>query len=221
MKVKLIAKTVICDDELKEALKDISPEALIMYCARVSNPNNQTSSNSKILDYCAKNAHWSVFEMSDLVFEVETSRMIAPQILRHWSFSFQEFSQRYAAVDATGIELYAARRQDLKNRQNSIDDLPAEIKEEWLARQAANWSNCFANYKWAIDNGIAKECARAVLPLQTKTRMYMKGNIRDWIHYLSLRTGNGTQQEHQDIANAIKAAFVKEVPVVAEALGWK
>lgn len=221
MKVKLIGKTYIANDELIADLKSNSSEDLMLYCARVSNPNNQTSGNPKLLSYCAKNAHWSVFEMSDMIVEIETSRMLSPQILRHWSFSFQEFSQRYAAVDKSGIEVYAARRQDKKNRQNSIDDVSDEIKKEWENRQQENWARAFEHYQWALDNEIAKECARSVLPLQTKTTMYMKGSIRDWIHYINLRADVATQKEHRDIAEAIKAVFIKEFPIIAEALEWK
>lgn len=221
MKVKTIGKTVISDPELLAQLKTNSPEELIMYCARVSNPNNQGSGNPKLLSYCAENAHWSVFEMSDMIVEIETSRMISPQILRHWSFSFQEFSQRYAAVDRSGIEIYAARRQDKKNRQNSIDDIPEAVRKEWEERQQSNWERAFDHYTWAINNEIAKECARAVLPLQTKTTMYMKGSVRDWIHYINLRADIATQKEHRDIAEAIKVQFIKEFPVIAEALKWE
>lgn len=221
MKVKVIGKTVITDPELIAQLKSHSAEELIMYCARVSNPNNQTSGNPKLLSYCAENAHWSVFEMSDMVVELETSRMIAPQILRHWSFSFQEFSQRYAAVDQSGLEIYAIRRQDKKNRQNSIDDMSDEYKKEFEQDQHDNWKRAFEYYiKW-LDRDGAKEVCRTFLPLGAKTKMYMKGSVRDWIHYINLRADVATQKEHRDIAEAIKAQFVKEFPVVAEALKWK
>lgn len=197
-------------------------EAVISYCARVSNPNNQLKfdNNSKLISYLIKNKHWSPFEMAHMTIQIKTSRGISPQILRHRSFTFQEFSQRYAAVDSGGVVLYAARRQDVKNRQNSIDDLEESIKQEWLSRQQLNWQQSFEHYTWALDNGIAKECARFVLPLGCGTTLYMSGSIRSWIHYIELRAANGTQQEHMDIAIACKEVFVKELPGVAAALGW-
>lgn len=208
--------------ELVELIS-ITPDAeLIMgYCARVSNPNNQLNlNNSKLLSYCIKNQHWSVFEQASLTLQIKTSRGISPQILRHRSFTFQEFSQRYAAVDVSGIQLYAARRQDAKNRQNSIDDLTEEVKQEWQDRQLQNWKSSFEHYTWALDNGIAKECARFILPLGCSTTLYMSGSIRSWIHYIQLRSAHGTQQEHMDIALACKEVFKREMPQVAEALGW-
>src|SRR5690606_35117574 len=196
-------------------------EKTIAHCARVSSPNNQANPDyAKLLSYCIKNGHWSIFEMGNMVVEIETSRAISAQILRHRSFSFQEFSQRYASVDDSGIEIYAARRQDVKNRQNSIDDLSDDIKNEWESRQLDNWKTSFEHYKWALDNGIAKECARFVLPLGCSTKIYMQGSIRSWIHYLQLRSGNGTQKEHMDIANAIKDIFIEQLPTTAEALQW-
>ena len=146
--------------------------------------------------------------------------LISPQILRHRSFTFQEFSQRYAAVDSSGLIVYAARRQDDKNRQNSIDDLSDDIKHEWEERQLENWKSSFKHYTWALDNGIAKECARFVLPLGTSTTLYMSGSVRSWIHYIELRASNGTQKEHMDIANQCKDIFKKELPNIALALGW-
>ena len=197
-------------------------EEVITYCARVSNPNNQLKFNNsaKLISYLIKNQHWSPFEMAHMTFQIKTSRGIAPQILRHRSFTFQEFSQRYAAVDSSGLIVYAARRQDDKNRQNSIDDLSEEIKHEWEERQLSNWKRSFEDYTWALDNGIAKECARFVLPLGCATTLYMSGSIRSWIHYIELRASNGTQQEHKEIAIAAKEIFKKELPGVAEALGW-
>lgn len=204
-------------------LISITPDAekIMGYCARVSNPNNQDNPEvSKLLNYCAKNEHWSVFEMATLCLEIDTSRGISAQILRHWSFSFQEFSQRYAAVDSSGIKIYAARRQDIKNRQNSIDDLSNEIKKEWEERQLENWKASFSHYQWALDNGIAKECARFVLPLGTATRMYMNGTVRDWIHYIKLRTKDGTQLEHKCIAEECKKIFCEQLPELAKGLNW-
>jgi thymidylate synthase (FAD) len=179
-------------------------EDLITYCARVSNPDNQTNTATaaKLLRYLKTNNHWSPFEMTHAVIEIETSRAISPQILRHRSFSFQEHSQRYQALDESGIAFYAARRQDRKNRQNSIDDLPEKVRTEWEARQLENWKMSFDHYKWALDNDIAKECARFVLPLGTKTRLYMAGNLRSWMHYIDVRTDPSTQKEHRDIAIA-------------------
>ena len=198
----------------------ITPDAekLIAYCARVSSPNQENPEIAKLLAYCIKHQHWSIFEQASMTVEIETSRMISAQILRHRSFVFQEFSQRYA--EAQEIVLCEARRQDTKNRQNSIDDLDEDIKEEWLVRQRYGFLAALQSYQWALNNGIAKECARAVLPMQTKTKLYMTGSIRSWIHYLELRTGPDTQKEHRDIANAIKRIFIEQLPVTSEALGW-
>lgn len=198
----------------------ITPDAekMIAYCARVSSPNQENPEYAKLLAYCIKHKHWSIFEQASMTVEIQTSRMISAQILRHRSFQFQEFSQRYAK--AQKIVLCDARRQDEKNRQNSIDDLDDEIREEWLVLQMEHFAAAQEIYGWALDHGIAKECARAVLPMQTATRLYMTGSIRSWIHYLELRTGPDTQLEHREIANEIKDIFVKQLPVVAEALGW-
>jgi thymidylate synthase (FAD) len=204
-------------------LISITPEAerIMGYCARVSNPNNQLNPDvSKLLAYCIKHGHWSVFETASMTLQIKTSRAISAQILRHRSFTFQEFSQRYAAVDESGLVVYAARRQDDKNRQNSIDDLPDEIKKEWEQRQIDNWKKSFEHYTWALNNGIAKECARFVLPLGCSTTLYMSGTIRSWIHYINLRSANGTQKEHVDIANECKAIFCRELPSLSKALNW-
>jgi thymidylate synthase (FAD) len=150
--------------------------------------------------------------MSHVTIEIDTSRGIAPQILRHRSFSFQEFSQRYQSVSDDGIVVYAARRQDLKNKQNSIDDLPENIKKEWEDRQLQNWKSSFEHYTWALDNGIAKESARFVLPLGSKTRLYMSGSVRSWLHYISVRADASTQKEHRDIALACKEALREYFP---------
>lgn len=197
-------------------------EEVITYCARVSNPNNQLKFNNsaKLIKYLITNKHWSPFEMAHMTLQVKTSRGISPQILRHRSFTFQEFSQRYAAVDASGLIVYAARRQDDKNRQNSIDDLSDDVKREWEERQLSNWKRAFEDYTWALDNGIAKECARFVLPLGCATTLYMSGSIRSWIHYIELRASHGTQKEHMDIAVECREIFKKELPGVAEALNW-
>lgn len=194
-------------------------EAVIAYCARVSNPKNQD--NPKIgglLKYCVQNSHWSIFEQANMVLEITTSRAIAPQILRHRSFTFQEFSQRYAA--ASDCIIYDARRQDDKNRQNSIDDLSEDTRKWFRQAQESVWKNASALYEEALGKGIAKECARALLPLSTKTTLYMNGTIRSWMHYIGLRSGHGTQLEHMRIAEQAKAIFCEQLPVTAEALGW-
>lgn len=193
-------------------------EAMISYCARVSSPNQENPEYAKLLAYCIKHKHYSVFEQAHMTVEIQTSRMISAQILRHRSFTFQEFSQRYAEVQ--DFESYGARRQDLKNRQNSVDDLSPDVKAEWLRRQEENFARCMQHYSWALASGIAKECARAVLPMQTTTKLYMTGSIRSWIHYLDVRCSEDTQLEHREIANAIKEIFIQELPTVAEALGW-
>lgn len=197
-------------------------QEVISYCARVSNPNNQLNFNnsSKLISYLIKNQHWSPFEMASMTLQIKTSRGIAPQILRHRSFTFQEFSQRYAAVDSSGLTVYAARRQDDKNRQNSIDDLPDAVKREWEERQLSNWKSSFEHYQWALNNSIAKECARTILPLGCNTTLYMSGTIRSWIHYIELRSANGTQKEHMDIALECKRLFKEQLPEIAAALGW-
>jgi len=197
-------------------------EEIISYCARVSNPNNQLnfSNSEKLINYLIKHKHWSPFEMASMTLQIKTSRAIAPQILRHRSFTFQEFSQRYSSVDESGLVLTAARRQDNKNRQNSIDDVPQHIKNEWENRQLQNWKNSFEHYTWALNNGIAKECARFILPLGTATTLYMSGSIRSWIHYIELRSANGTQKEHMDIAEKCKEIFKAELPLIARAVEW-
>lgn len=205
-------------------LVSITPDAekTIVYCARVSNPKNQTnmSSAAKLIKYLIEHQHWSPFELASITMQIKTSRGISPQILRHRSFTFQEFSQRYAAVDESGLVVYAARRQDTKNRQNSIDDLSEEIKKEWEERQTQNWRASFEHYTWALQQGIAKECARFVLPLGTATTMYMAGTVRSWIHYIELRSAHGTQEEHKQIADEAKKIFKQQLPQIAEALGW-
>ena len=205
---------------MQTKLISVTPDAekTILYTARVSNPVNQNSENTKLIDYCIKQSHWSVFEMADMIVEIETSRAIAAQILRHRSFVFQEFSQRYAEV--TEFEKYPARSQDVKNRQNSIDNMSAEDKD-WFdkAQQHVIDSSTFY-YKEALKRGVAKEQARFLLPLSTKTKLYMKGNLRSWITYLDLRCGNGTQVEHQEIANSIKKIFCQQFPIISRAKGW-
>lgn len=211
-------------DEMIEArvrLISVTPDAerTIGYCARVSNPENQENQNvSKLLAYCIKYHHWSIFEMANMVVEITTSRAISQQILRHRSFSFQEFSQRYAPVQ--GFERYRGRRQDERNRQNSIDDLD-EVSQEWFQEaQTFVMRMCQNYYEGALEKGIAKEVARFLLPLSTMTKLYMNGTVRSWIHYLQLRTGYGTQEEHQEIAREIRGIFRAQFPSIAEALGW-
>lgn len=218
MKVKLIAKTVICDNSLLEELKSNTSEELIMYCARVSNPKNQTSGNSQLLKYCVDNKHISIFEMSNFIFEIETSRAVSAQIIRHKSFCFQEFSQRYSKIQE--FEIYEARRQDIKNRQNSVNNLSEDTKKWFNDVQLQIQAKSEYLYDQALNKGIAKESARFLLPQGAKTRLYMNGNLRSWIHYIEARTHESTQKEHRDIANSIKCDLIKEVPIVAEALGW-
>ena len=190
-------------------------EDLIAYCARVSNPENQhnTVTANKLLQYCVRNNHWSIFEMAHVIMEINTTRDIARQILRHRSFSFQEFSQRYAEVDDNSFQLKEARLQDSKNRQNSIETNNALTQETWEQYQEHARNSALSAYKWAINNGLAKEVARSVLPEGlTMSRMYMSGSLRSWIHYCELRMGNGTQKEHRLIANECWNIIVKEFP---------
>ena len=201
-------------------LVSITPDAqnLISYCARVSNPANQENYDTaaKLLSYCIKHNHWSVFEMASMVVEINTTRSIAAQILRHRSFSFQEFSQRYAEV-TDPPQLPDLRRQDTKNRQNSIDDLDPAVSDE-LKREIFNsYITSSRVYHKLLEAGVAKECAREVLPLATPTRLYMHGTLRSWIHYCQLRCANGTQKEHQQIALAVKDILAEQVPDIYEA----
>lgn len=190
-----------------------------MYCARVSNPKNQDSDNTRLINYCIKHGHWSIFEMANMVVEIETSRAISAQILRHRSFCFQEFSQRYAKVN--GFKTYPARRQDDKNRQNSIDDFSKDEKDYFDKLQDQVHIIAQDNYEKALALGVAKEQARFLLPMSATSRLYMNGNVRSWIHYLKLRTANGTQKEHQEIAEKIRQIFVQQFPNISEALEWK
>ncbi len=206
-------------------LISVTPDAekTMAYVARVSNPANQDNENyAKLLAYCIKHNHWSVFEQSFMTLEIETSRAIAAQILRHRSFTFQEFSQRYADASLlTGqIPLPELRSQDLKNRQNSVDDLPMDLKISLYTKIQDHFEQGFQLYTEMLDAGVAKECARMILPLAVPTRIYMTGSCRSWIHYIKLRSANGTQKEHMDIANACKIVFCNQFPVVAEALEW-
>lgn len=211
-------------DQVK--LISVTPEAekQIAYCAKVSNPNNQDSPEyAKLIAYCIKHEHWSIFEHAFMTLEINTTRGLAAQILRHKSFSFQEFSQRYADTNllAEEIPLFELRCQDTKNRQNSIDNLSVEIQTKWKSKIREHFSKSQDIYDGMIKDGIAKECARFVLPLATPTRLYMTGNIRSWTHYINLRSSNGTQKEHMDIANKCKRVFCENFPIVSEALEWR
>ena len=201
------------------------PEEQIAYIARVSNPNNQDNPDyAKLLAYCIKHQHWSIFEQAFMTLEIETTRGLAAQILRHRSFTFQEFSQRYADTSlmtkGSLIPLPELRRQDLKNRQNSTDDLDPD-KVKMLEKEIAqHFHDAQDLYRYMIDMGVAKECARFVLPLAVPTRLYMSGSVRSWIHYIDLRSAHGTQKEHKDIAEECREIFKVQLPTVSEALGW-
>ena len=197
-------------------------EKSMAYIARVSNPKNQDNNDfTKLIGYCIKNEHWSVFEQAYMTLQIETTRGIAAQILRHRSFTFQEFSQRYADSRQLGeIPIPELRRQDDKNRQNSISDLSEELVNQFNQKIKDQFNLSKKLYEEMLEAGIAKECARFVLPLATPTRIYMTGSCRSWIHYINLRTGHGTQKEHMDIAKECKNIFSKEYPVVSSALNW-
>ena len=209
---------------MKVQLITVTPDAEknMAFVARVSNPSNQTNENfSGLLAYCIKHQHWSVFEQAHMTLEIETTRAIAAQILRHRSFTFQEFSQRYAKSNELGeIQLPELRRQDVKNRQNSIDDLDEKVVDKLNRQMITLFSSAESLYRQMIDEGVAKECARMVLPLCTPTRIYMTGSVRSWIHYINLRSAHGTQKEHMEIAVACRNVFKEQFPVVSEALEW-
>ena len=206
-------------------LISVTPDAekTMAFIARVSNPANQDNENySKLLAYCIKHNHWSVFEQSSMTLEIETNRGIAAQILRHRSFTFQEFSQRYADTNLISekIPLPELRRQDTKNRQNSTDDLGDYVKLKLLEDIRVHFAAAQNLYKRLLEAEVAKECARFVLPLAVPTRIYMTGSCRSWIHYINLRSAHGTQKEHMDIALACKEVFKEQFPSVSEALEW-
>ena len=206
-------------------LISITPDAekTMAYVARVSNPSNQGNEKySGLLKYCIKHNHWSVFEQSFMTLEISTTRAIAAQILRHRSFTYQEFSQRYAdsSMLSDSIPLPKLRRQDDKNRQNSIDDLDPFTVQNLELQMQTLFDSSMALYKQMLGRGVAKECARMVLPLCTPTKIYMTGSCRSWIHYITLRSANGTQKEHMDIALACKEVFKEQFPSVSEALEW-
>ena len=206
-------------------LLSITPDAekTMAYIARVSNPSNQDNEKySGLLKYCIKHNHWSVFEQSTMTLEIQTTRGIAAQILRHRSFTFQEFSQRYADTNLLGtIPVPDLRSQDSKNRQNSIDDLPKNQKEQLQKTIEKYFAEGLDLYNELIREGVAKECARFVLPLATPTKLYMTGSCRSWIHYINLRSAHGTQLEHMIIAEEVRDLFVKQFPAVSEALEWQ
>jgi len=210
---------------MKVKLVTVTPDAeqTMGYVARVSNPANQENPNvAGLLSYCIKHEHWSVFEQSFMTLEVETTRAIAAQILRHRSFTFQEFSQRYAdsSLLSKEIPLPELRRQDTKNRQNSIDDLDDFTVQKLQMQMQTLFSSSMALYNQMLELGVAKECARNVLPLCTPTRIYMSGSCRSWIHYISLRSAHGTQKEHMEVAEDCRKIFIEQFPTVSEALGW-
>jgi thymidylate synthase (FAD) len=216
VQVRLISYTKPSRELINEGLYDV--QELVAYCARVSNPANQfnTETSEKLIGYLIKHAHWSPLEMANACIEINTTRDIAHQIVRHRSFSFQEFSQRYANVGELGdmFMLREARLQDSKNRQNSVETEDSELKRNWMIQQEKVIEAAESAYKWAIDNGIAKEQARAVLPEGlTKTRVYMNGTIRSWIHYIQLRAANGTQKEHMEIAKACAKVITEIFPL--------
>ena len=207
-------------------LISVTPDAekTMGYVARVSNPANQENPKvAGLLKYCVNHQHWSVFEQAFMTLEIETTRGLAAQILRHRSFTYQEFSQRYADSSLLGetIPLPELRRQDTKNRQNSIDDIDPFTIQKYQMLMQDHFKDAMELYQKMLDEGIAKECARFVLPLATPTRLYMSGSCRSWIHYITLRSANGTQKEHMDIAEACKQIFIEQFPTVSEALEWK
>ena len=195
-------------------------EEMISYMARVSNPKNQNNTDTapKLLQYCLKNKHFSIFEMANMCVEINTTRAISAQIIRHRSLSFQEFSTRYSDIGEIGSpEMPQLRRQDLKNRQNSIDDLTAEEVGAYYRRISQLFEESEHLYREMVSNGVAKECARNILPLASPTRLYANGTLRSWIHYIQLREAHGTQMEHIKIAKEIKAIFTEQFPTIAEA----
>ncbi len=207
---------------MKVSLITVTPDAEkhIAYCARVSNPKNQENESiAGLLKYCIKHQHWSIFEQAFMTLEIETTRGLAAQILRHRSFTYQEFSQRYADSNLLGnIELPELRSQDDKNRQNSIDNLDPKIVEKLNRQMNTLFSSAYSLYNQMLEAGVAKECARFVLPLATPTRLYMSGTVRSWLHYIELRTGHGTQKEHMEIATECKHIFSQQFPTIASAM---
>ena len=198
--------------------KNETMEDLVAFCAKVSNPSNQNNkvTNKKLIQYLIANNHWSPLEMANICLEIETTRDIARQVLRHRSFSFQEFSQRYAVANL-GFQNKEARIQDTKNRQNSMEIQNEELQNEWIQKQELINQNALETYNWALENGIAKEQARAVLPEGTTiSRLYMNGTLRSWVHYIQLRSGNGTQKEHKELAIACANAIEPIFPMIKD-----
>ena len=213
---------------MSEEVKFISvtpdAEKTMAYVARVSNPKNQDNEKfAGLLGYCIKHGHWSVFEQAHMTVEINTTRGLAAQILRHRSFTYQEFSQRYADSSLLGdsIPLPELRRQDLKNRQNSTDDLDPLVVQDFNSKMQRHFVDGMKLYKEMLDVGVAKECARFVLPLATPTRLYMTGSCRSWIHYIELRSAHGTQKEHMNLVENVRSIFTEQFPTVAEALNWQ
>ena len=211
------------DTQIK--LISVTPDAekTIAYVARVSNPQNQENDKfAGLLTYCIKHGHWSVFEQAFMTVEINTTRGLAAQILRHRSFTYQEFSQRYQDVShiREDIPLPELRSQDEKNRQNSIDNVDPKVVDKFNAKMRKHFDASIDLYKEMLHDGIAKECARFVLPLATPTRLYMTGSVRSWIHYIELRSAHGTQKEHMDLVENVRKVFIKEFPTVSQALGW-
>ena len=207
-------------------LVSVTPDAekTMAYVARVSNPKNQDNEKfAGLLRYCIQHGHWSVFEQAHMTVEINTTRGLAAQILRHRSFTYQEFSQRYADSSLLGdeIPLPALRSQDLKNRQNSVDDVDPLVVQDFNSKMQKHFIDGMKLYKEMLDAGIAKECARFVLPLATPTRLYMTGSVRSWVHYITLRSAHGTQKEHMDLVENVRSIFKEQFPTVAEALGWE
>ena len=207
-------------------LVSVTPDAekTMAYIARVSNPKNQDNEKfAGLLRYCIKHGHWSVFEQAHMTVEINTTRGLAAQILRHRSFTYQEFSQRYADSSLLGdeIPLPALRSQDLKNRQNSVDVVDSSLVEKYNGLMWYHFREGMKLYQQMLDDGIAKECARFVLPLATPTRLYMTGSVRSWVHYITLRSAHGTQKEHMDLVENVRSIFKEQFPTVAEALGWE
>ncbi len=211
------------DTQIK--LVSVTPDAEkhMAYVARVSNPQNQDNDKfAGLLRYCIQHGHWSVFEQAFMTVEINTTRGLAAQILRHRSFTYQEFSQRYADVSyiREDIPLPELRRQDIKNRQNSIDDIDDATVEKFNQKMRKHFDASIDLYKEMLHEGIAKECARFVLPLATPTRLYMTGSVRSWIHYINLRSAHGTQKEHMELVENVRSIFTKQFPTVSEALQW-
>ena len=217
--VKLIAITQGAGELIEQNAQEV-----ISYIARVSNPNNQLNFDTAagLLRYCIKHKHWSPFEHAYMTLEINTTRAIAPQILRHRSFTYQEFSQRYADTNLLSDSpvIPDLRRQDTKNRQNSTDDMGEYVKLGLQGEISEYFQQGQNLYNRLLEKGVAKECARAVLPLNTPTRIYMTGSARSWVHYIDLRSANGTQKEHMEIAENCKAVFKTQFPTLAEALEW-